>query len=299
MFYNKGEYILLNNYSQLSTLLGNIPNALDFSLKTLNSYGTGGNAKITIFPRNTSELLTAINAVKGKYNYVVLGNGSNVLISDKGFDGVVISTKNVNSITVKSNLLTADCGVKISSVIKEMSDNCFSGLEFLVGVPASVGGAITMNAGCYNKSIADAVKYVTTEVKTYTKSECEFAYRHSRFLKGETVIKACFLMENAEEDVIQEKLKTYKSFRRNPKGKTCGSVFRNDGFFAGKVIDEVGLKGYKINGAQISNEHANFIVANGGATSSDIYALIKTVKEKVYKEKQILLNEEVIYVGEF
>lgn len=299
MFYNKGEHTLLQNYSRLSTLLGSIPNELNFSLKTLNSYGTGGSAKLAVFPRSSSELITVINAVKGSYNYVVLGAGSNVLISDYGFDGVVISTKNVNEITVKSNLLTADCGVKISSVIKEMSDNCFSGLEFLVGVPASVGGAIAMNAGCYNKSISDAVKYVTTEVKTYTKSECEFSYRHSRFLNGETVIKACFLMENAEEDVIFDRLKSYKNFRRNPKGKTCGSVFKNDGYFAGKVIDEVGLKGYKINGAQISSEHANFIVAKSGATSKDIYDLIKTVKERVYKEKQILLSEEVIYVGEF
>ena len=299
MFYNKGEYILLNNYSQLLTLLGNIPNELNFSLKTLSSFGTGGLAKLAVFPRSTDELLTTINLVKGKYNYVVIGLGSNVLISDNGFDGVVISTKNVNSITVKSNLLTADCGVKISSVIKEMSDNCFSGLEFLVGVPASVGGAVAMNAGCYNKSISDAIKYVTTEVRTYSKSECEFSYRHSRFLNGETIIKVCFLMENSEEDVIFEKLKSYHSARRNPKGTTCGSVFKNEGYFAGKIIDEVGLKGYKINGAQISNEHANFIVASETATSKDIYNLIKTVKEKVYREKQIQLSEEVIYIGEF
>ena len=299
MFYNKGEYTLLNNYLELSTLLGSIPNALNFSLKTLNSYGTGGSAKLAIFPRSTEELLVALNLVKGAYNYVVLGGGSNVLISDKGFDGVVISTKNVNKITVKSNLLTADCGVKISSVIKEMSDNCFSGLEFLVGVPATVGGAVAMNAGCYNKCIADAVKFVTTEVKTYSKSECEFAYRHSRFLNGETILKVCFLMENSEEDLILEKLKAYKNARRNPKGKTCGSVFKNEGYFAGKIIDEVGLKGYKINGAEISKEHANFIVANEHATSKDIYDLIKTVKEKVYKEKQIELFEEVIYIGEF
>ena len=299
MFYNKGEHILFTNYSQLSTLLGNIPNELNFSLKTLNSFGTGGSAKLVVFPRDTNELTTTLNAVKGNYNYVVLGCGSNVLISDKGFDGVVISTKNVNSISFKSNLLTADCGAKISSVVKEMSDNCFSGLEFLVGVPASVGGAVAMNAGCFNKSIADCVKYVTTEVKTYSKSECDFSYRHSRFLNGETILKVCFLMENSEEDVILEKLKSYKFARRNPKGKTCGSVFKNDGFFAGKIIDEAGLKGYKINGAQISNEHANFIVASETATSKDIYNLIKTVKEKVYKEKQILLSEEVIYIGEF
>lgn len=299
MFYNKGEYNLIDNYANLQKLLGSIPNALNFSLKTLNSYGTGGCAKLAVFPRSSTELIETLNLVKGNFNYVVLGLGSNVLIADSGFNGVVISTKNVNEITVKSNLLTADCGVKISSVIKEMSDNCFSGLEFLVGVPASVGGATAMNAGCYNKSISDAIKYVTTEVKTYSKSECDFSYRHSRFLNGETIIKVCFLMESSEEDVIVEKLKSYKNARRNPKGKTCGSVFKNEGYFAGKLIDEVGLKGHKINGAQISNEHANFIVANNNATSKDIYDLIKTVKEKVYKEKQILLNEEVIYVGDF
>lgn len=288
-----------NNYQLLSLQLKDIPNALNYNLKSFNCYGTGGNAKIAVFPRSSQELIEVLKLVKGNYDYFVLGGGSNVLISDDGFDGVIIYTKNVCQIVVKGNLLTADCGVKVSSVIKEMTDNCFSGLEFLVGVPASVGGAVAMNAGCYNKSISDVVKYVITENGTYTNKECEFGYRTSKFLNGETVIKVCFKMEFNEEDVILERIKAYTGFRKNPKGKTCGSVFRNDGFFAGKVIDEVGLKGFRIKGAKISEEHANFIVAEKNCTSQDIYELIKLVKEKVYQKRQIILNEEIIYLGKF
>ncbi len=290
---------MLNNYQNLTLQLKDVPHQLNYNLKSFNSYGTGGNAKIAVFPRSSQELIEVLKLVKGSYDYFVLGGGSNVLVSDSGFDGVVICTKNVCEMAVKGNLLTADCGVKISSVIKEMADNCFSGLEFLVGVPASVGGAIAMNAGCYNKSISDAVKYVVTEEKTYTNKECEFGYRTSRFLNGETVIKVCFKMEFNEEDVILERLKTYRGFRKNPKGKSCGSVFRNDGFFAGKVIDEVGLKGFKHNGARVSQEHANFIIAEKDCTSQDVYDLIKIVKEKVYQKRQIVLNEELIYLGNF
>ena len=287
------------NYQDLTSMLLGLEVKADYSLKSLNRYGTGGNAKAVVFPTSSLELKFIINTIKGKFPYCVIGGGSNLLVSDKGFDGLVISTLNVNGIDLKGNLLTCECGAKMSSAIKEMKDNCFSGLEFSVGIPATVGGAVAMNAGCYGKSVSDTVKYVVTENGVYTNSECNFGYRTSRFLNGETILKVCFSLEPSEEDVIEEKIKSYTGFRKNPKGKSCGSVFKNDGYFAGKIIDEVGLKGYKIGGAKISNEHANFIIADETCTSQDVYNLIKYVKEKVYSKKQIELLEEIVYLGEF
>lgn len=115
----------------------------------------------------------------------------------------------------------------------------------------------------------------------------------------ETILEVCFNFSPAEYDDIEEKIKTYKSFRKNPKGRSCGSVFKNDGFFAGKVIDEAGLKGKRIGGAKVSDEHANFIIADSGATSKNIYDLIKFVKKKVLEEKNLTLLEELVYLGEF
>ena len=287
------------SYQNLSKELEGLTVLYDYSLKTLNRYGTGGNAKAIVFPTNSNELQFVISTIKGKYPYYVIGGGSNLLVSDKGFDGIVISTQKINRIDVKSNLITAECGAKLSSVISEMKMNCFSGLEFAIGIPATVGGAVCMNAGCFGKSISEVVKYVVSDTGVYTNQECEFGYRTSRFLKGETILKVCFSLEPTEEDIIEEKLLSYKSFRKNPKGKNCGSIFRNDGYFAGKVIDEVGLKGYQVGGAKISTEHANFIIAEDGCTSQDIYNLIKFVKEKVQLKKQIELNEEIVYLGEF
>ena len=157
-----------------------------------------------------------------------------------------------------------------------------------------------MNAGCYGKSVGDLVCYVITEKGIVSKNDCDFGYRTSRFLsEKEAILKVCFSLKPSEIDVIEEKLASYKLFRKNPKGRSCGSVFRNDGFYAGKIIDECGLKGLSLGGAKVSNEHANFIIAGNKCTSQDIYKLIQTVKEKVYEKRGIKLVEELVYLGEF
>jgi UDP-N-acetylenolpyruvoylglucosamine reductase len=144
----------------LSQALDKIPFEVDCLLKKFSRYKTGGVGKIVVYPNTELELVTALENLKGKYPIFVIGGGSNLLISDNGFDGVIISTQNLDKITLKSNLITCECGAKISDVIKESTLNSLSGLEFLVGVPATVGGAVAMNAGCFNKSIADVVCYV-------------------------------------------------------------------------------------------------------------------------------------------
>lgn len=272
----------------------------DYNVGNLTRYKTGGNADLYILPKNEEEFINCINAVKGVCPYFILGGGNNLLVSDKGYRGAVIHTKLLTDREIKGNLYLADCGVKLSTVIEDMYLNSLSGLEFAVGIPATVGGAVCMNAGCYNKSVGDLVCYVITEAGIVSKADCDFEYRSSKFLKdNKAILKVCFSLKPSEPDVIEEKLSLYKSFRKNPKGKSCGSVFKNDGFYAGKVIDECGLKGFQIGKAKVSTEHANFIIAEDGSTSQDIYKVIKQVKEKVYDKRGIKLVEEVVYLGEF
>ena len=281
-------------------MLDNIEYYENYSLKNLNRYKTGGNAPFVVFPNNVNDLKKLVNLlIENNINYFVLGLGSNVLISDNGFDGVIIVTKRLNKINIKSNLLICESGAKLIDAINEATLNSLGGLEFAVGIPASVGGSVAMNSGCYNKTIADRVSYVVTNKGTYNKQNCQFGYRKSRFLNNEVILEVCFSLIPDELDNIEEKLNQYKAFRKNPKGRNCGSVFKNDGFFAGKIIDECNLKGYSVGNASISNEHANFIIAKDNCSSSDIYNLIKLIKEKVYKEKQIELHEEIVYLGDF
>ena len=289
-----------NCYAFITEKLEGIAVYKDQNVGVLTRYKTGGNADLLIVPKTAEELVKSINAVKGVCPYFILGGGNNVLVSDNGFRGAVIHTKNLNRREIKGNLYIAECGVKMQTVIEDMSLNSLGGLEFAVGIPSTVGGAVCMNAGCYGKSVGDAVCYVITENGIVSKNGCDFSYRSSKFLtENETAIKVCFSLKPSEPDVIEEKLSAYKSFRKNPKGKSCGSVFRNDGFYAGKIIDECGLKGLAIGGARVSQEHANFIIANGRARSQDIYDVIQKVKEKVYEKRGIFLVEEIVYLGEF
>ena len=289
-----------NCYKYIAENLSGIQVLSDYNVGSLTRYGTGGNADLYVVPKNQEELIKTLNVVKGICPYFLLGGGNNLLVSDKGYRGVVIHTKNLTGKEIKGNLYVAECGVKMQTVINDMRLNSLSGLEFAVGIPATVGGAVCMNAGCYGKTISDYVCYVVTENGTVSKKSCKFSYRNSRFLtEKETVIKVCFTLTPSESDIIEEKLSAFKGFRKNPKGRSCGSVFKNDGCFAGKVIDECGLKGYSVGGAKVSLEHANFIIAERGCTSQHVYDLINKVKDKVYEKRQINLIEELVYLGEF
>lgn len=292
---------MLNNcYTEITKKLSKLKVKTNYNISACTRYKTGGSADLYIEPNSIEELLFSLDTLKGVCPYYFIGGGNNLLVSDKGVRGAVISTKNLTNVEIKGNLYIAECGASLSKVIEDMRLNSLSGLEFTVGIPATVGGAVTMNAGCYGKSVGDLVCYVLTDNGIIKKSDSNFSYRNSVFKEQNlAVLKVCFSLKPSEIDVIEEKLLQYKGFRKNPKGKNCGSVFKNDGYFAGKVIDECNLKGFKIGGARVSSEHANFIIADDTATSKDIYDLIKTIKEKVFEKKQIKLIEEICYLGDF
>ena len=271
----------------------------DVSLSDYCTYGTGGKAKLMVFPRSLQQLKICTDC---NFEKVAVGFGSNLLFSDYGYDGVIVNVTKMNKIEVKGSIIVAESGALLAKVRENAELNCLGGLEFTEGIPATIGGALCMNAGCFSKSISEYVSYVVTDKGVYNNRDCQFAYRSSIFDTkcDEVIYSVALILKPSEHDIIESKKERFKKLRKNsqPHGKSCGSVFINDGYFAGKVIDQAGLKGYKIGNAQVSEKHANFIL-NEGKKSADVYNLIKYVKGKVYETQGIRLKEEIRYVGRF
>lgn len=267
------------------------------------TYGTGGNADGAFYPENAGKAAVLIEKLKENgVPYVFFGAGSNVLVSDKGFSGAIIYSERLKNISVSGRTIVAESGVTLADFLTTALYSSLGGVEFLSGIPASVGGAIAQNAGCYGKNIGDYVSYVVTAGGIYPRKACGFEYRDSVFKKTkEFIVSACFTLENVEFDESREKCDKFLKLRqkKNPKGRSCGSVFKNDGYFAGKIIEQAGLKGATEGGARVSEKHANFIIADKNATSGDIKRLITRIKTVVKEKTGIDLSEESEYIGEF
>ena len=270
-------------------------------------FKTGGMADFFICPTTERALISVLGFCKDSgVKTAVIGNGGNVLFSDGGFRGAVICTKLIKSLSLKENFLTAAAGVTLNSAFKVAEQNSLSGLERLSGIPATVGGAVVMNAGAFGESISDityAVKVFSEgKIKTFNLSDCGFSYRKSAFNENHVVLSATFSLRKGDRDSIRKTALICAEKRKStqPNGRTCGSVFLNPkGYFAAELIEKAGLKGYSVNGARVSKKHANFILADCSATSGDIYALIKEIKSKIYDKYGVFLQEEIKYVGDF
>ena len=225
-----------------------------------------------------------------------------MLISDDGYDGVLICTHALKGLSVSGNLVTAMAGERVADFLKFSLLSSLGGVEFLSGIPATIGGVVAMNAGCFGKNVGDYVSYVVSTSGIYSFADCDFEYRTSRFKERKDVIlSVCFNLENVEYEQSESKTEYFLKLRKGkqPKGKSCGSVFKNDGYVAGKVIESCALKGYQIGGAKVSERHANFIIADKTATSADVKKLIDYVKRTVKERKGIFLKEEIEYLGKF
>ncbi len=277
-------------------------------MKKHTGYGVGGKASYytEIDSLYTLNEITDL-ALRYRVPFKVIGNGTNLLVSDRGYNGIIINTKRLSDVYFYKNQVRAMAGVTLVNLINSATEHKLSGLEALSGIPATVGGAVVMNAGAFGRNISDRLVAVETlidgKIKKYEKSECEFGYRTSRFLgKKEIVISATFKLFEADKELITAGVSAYRDLRKSiqPTGRSCGSVFRNpEGYTAGKLIDELGLKGLRIGGAKVSEIHGNFILADGKATATDIATLIEYIKKKVKDAFDITLKEEVEYVGEF
>ena len=277
-------------------------------MKKHTSFGVGGKADYYVEIDSIytlSEILLLCK--KYKVRYKIIGNGTNLLVSEKGYNGLIVNTKKINGVYFENTKARVMAGANLSEFIKQTAQKNLSGLEWLYGIPASVGGAIVMNAGAFGHNIAEKVIFVETlvdgRIKKYNKEDCKFGYRTSKFLgKKEVVLSATFDLQQGESQAITESLTAYRELRNNlqPTGRSCGSVFKNPyGDSAGRLIELAGLKGSQIGGASISQKHANFIIAKGKTTATDIYELIDYVKRKIKTLFGVQLEEEVEYVGDF
>ena len=283
------------------------------------TFRTGGRADCYIIPRNTRELAGLIKYFElNGIAYFVIGNGSNLLVSDDGFRGAVIDIGR-NDGTEFTMLgyewqadklyMDAGAGCLLSAAGRIAAGIGATGFEALSGIPGCIGGACIMNAGAYGSEMKDIVKSVVTvsrrgEIKELSADEISFRYRGSSLMdEGLIVARAQLVLERGEKKSIESRMEELLQQRREKQPlefPSAGSTFkRPEGHFAGKLISDAGLKGLRIGGAQVSEKHAGFIINKEGASSADIYSLIKTVQQRVYEEYGIKLETEVRLIGKF
>ncbi len=280
------------------------------------SFKIGGPAKYAAFPKNREELTGVLKTARESgEKYILVGNSSNLLFDDKGYDGILIFTKGLTETTYIHKpdcvMIKAECGKSLTELASEAGKkHSLTGLEFGYGIPATLGGAVYMNAGAYGGQMSDLIietEYFdisTGEIKTATASEQKFSYRHSLFIEHpEYVVLSSTLKltkgDPAEIFALMNKNMTARREKQPLEYPSAGSVFKRpgDGLFAGKLIEDAGLKGYRIGDAEVSVKHAGFIINKGEASSADVLALIKHIQEKIQSETGVKLECEIIYVA--
>jgi len=282
----------------------------DEPLAKYTTFGIGGPAGCLVYPDNPNELSQLLRyAHENKIPSIFIGSGSNLLIWDDGFDGIVISLrKTFKKLAINPNAtISVQSGVMLGTMVKESLKKQICGMESLVGVPGTVGGALIMNAGAFGSEISTyfiEAKTMTLEgdIKTYTKKDVQFSYRHSTFPSDEILIEAQFQFNKGNSDKILEDRKTASQGRKSTqplKFRSAGSIFKNPSktLAAGYLIDQAGLKGTNYGGASISEKHANFIVNMGNATATDVFHLILLARQKVADKFNINLELEVKLIG--
>ena len=279
------------------------------SLRKYNTYRVDALAKYVVFPHNKEEFASLILALdKEKYKYIVLGNGSNVIFNTTYYDGVVILLTKLNSCSICDGNITVGAGYSLQKLAIDTASRGLVGLEFATGIPGLVGASIAMNAGAYKSEISSVVESVLVLNPNYEfvlmhHDDLDFSYRNSFFKenKGYYIVEATLKVEHGNPAEILERVskRRVKRIESQPLDMpSAGSVFRNPpSMFAGELIEKVGLKGYAINGAMVSEKHANFIVNKGNARGEDIVRLIHMIQDKVQEEFGVLLVLEQIIVN--
>ena len=274
------------------------------------SFHIGGPAELMAQPQSEAELQSLLlKAAEAAVPVTLVGNGSNLLVRDKGIRGLVIKLGSMlRDIKVSGNVLTFGSGVSLAQASKKAAELGLSGMEFAVGIPGSIGGAVYMNAGAYDGEMSKVVKSVRVmdaagEVSELSAGELDFGYRHSA-LQGSSKIVTSVTVELAagNKQAIAEKMADFSNRRITKQPlelPSAGSMFkRPPGYFAGTLIDQTGLKGYTVGGAQVSTKHAGFVVNIGGATAADVLQLISDVQAKVFAAHGVHLEPEVLVLGE-
>ncbi|MDO4378770.1 MAG: UDP-N-acetylmuramate dehydrogenase [Erysipelotrichia bacterium] len=289
--------------TELLTPYGHIQT--DVSFKNLTTFKVGGIAKYVIYPYDSFSLISIIQILKKNgYDYKVLGNGSNILCSDDEYDGFIIKlNRTMNKFRFDNDILYAQAGCSIISLAYQAMQKSLSGLEFASGIPGTLAGCIYMNAGAYKSDMSQIVEEVEVligdKLVCFKNEQCDFAYRHSVFQTNPDwiIISAKLKLELGDKEKIAELMKNRQERRLQSQPleyPSAGSTFRNcQDVFAWKLIDEIGYRGKRIGGAQVSEKHSNFIINFDNATAQDILDLAEEIKDKVKDKYDINMIMEV------
>ena len=299
----------VNIYNELSKFLDSDEILLDEPMRDHTYFKIGGNADIFITPKSIKKLIKVIKALSEKQVPVFfIGNGSNLLVKDGGIRGIVIKSEKMNKIEINGNKIIAECGAMLSDISDAAYDASLTGFEFACGIPGTLGGAVFMNAGAYGGEMSfvlESVRVLTREleVKTLHRDELDLGYRSSAVKKHNyIVLDALMNLVPGDKKVIKEKINDLTKRREDKQPlefPSAGSTFkRPTGYYAGKLIQDAGLKGFKMGGAQVSEKHSGFVINRNGAKAKDVLDLIEHIQRTVYVKYEVELNTEVLIVGE-
>lgn len=297
--------------NQLCEIVGSDNVCVDEPMKNHTTFRIGGNADYFVSPHSTGEIKDVIRVCKcAQMPWYVIGNGSNLLVSDEGFRGVIIRLfKNFAMIEIREDEVCVQAGALLSKTAKKAMEHSLTGFEFAAGIPGTIGGALVMNAGAYGGEMKDVTKSVTVltqegEVLTLNKEKLEMGYRTSVIArKNYVALSAVLKLRRGEKDIIAAKMEELKEKRVSKQPleyPSAGSTFkRPEGYFAGKLIMDAGLRGFSVGGAQVSEKHCGFVVNTGDASAADVLKLIKEVSGRVKEQTGVVLEPEVKLLGEF
>lgn len=274
------------------------------------TFRIGGKADLFVSADEKSLPQLLKEAADEKIPVTIIGNGSNLLVGDGGIRGLVIEIgKGMDKIEISDNIMIVGAGTLLSKAANTAAEHGLSGMEFAAGIPGSVGGAVVMNAGAYGGEMKDIIMDVDVitregEYRRLTLEELELSYRHSCIIENEYIVVRARLMlqekDEAQIRLVMEDLKNRRIEKQPLNFPSAGSTFkRPEGYFAGKLIMDAGLRGYSVGGAQVSEKHCGFVVNKGGATASDVVKLMNDVRNKVMEEFGVELEPEVKMIGEF
>lgn len=275
------------------------------------TFRVGGPATCFIVPETMEELVSVIKYLqKAEIPYFLMGNGSNLLVSDKGYDGVIVQVgPKMEQVCVAGNTLRVSAGTSMAKAAKVAADNSLTGLEFASGIPGTVGGGVVMNAGAYDGEMSFVVKTVKVldsegEILILDHDTMEFGYRKSALShRSFIVLEVEFELSKGNQEEIIAKMNDFGQRRRDKQPleyPSAGSTFkRPEGYFAGKLIEDAGLKGFSIGGACVSEKHSGFVINKDQATAQDVMSVIREVQRQVEEQFHVLLETEVISLGDF
>lgn len=277
-------------------------------MKNHTSFKVGGPADLFLMPQSRAELQTVLEICKqSEKPLYIMGNGSNLIVRDKGYSGIIINTKALNQVETVGETLIAEPGISLKDLANVALEQKLTGLEFASGIPGSLGGAVTMNAGAYDGEMKGIIKNITVitedgSLKTIPADQCNFGYRSSVLQQHDWVlISVELVLKNGVYQEIEAKmldLNTQRQSKQPLEYPSAGSTFRRPaGYYAGKLVQDAGFQGHSIGGAQVSEKHSGFVINKGGATAADILNLIGAIQAGVKEKFDVDLKTEVIVIG--